>query len=52
MSEDRERLAGLLARNAWELGYVAERSPAIEFADIRETFIVFRTAGFQRPQEA
>jgi peptide chain release factor 3 len=25
-----------LARNALELGYVAERSPKIKFADIRE----------------
>ena len=36
MSEDRDGAPVFLARNAWELGYVAERSPAIRFADIRE----------------
>jgi peptide chain release factor 3 len=36
MSEDRDGAPVFLARNAWELGYVAERSPAIKFADIRE----------------
>ena len=36
MSEDRDGAPVFLARNAWELGYVAERTPAIKFADIRE----------------
>jgi len=36
MSEDRDGSPVFLARNAWELGYVAERSPKISFSDIRE----------------
>src|SRR5262249_30630311 len=36
MSEDRDGAPVFLARNAWELGYVAERSPKIKFSDIRE----------------
>ena len=36
MSEDRDGSPVFLARNAWELGYIAERSPKIKFSDIRE----------------
>ena len=36
MSEDRDGSPVFLARNAWELGYVAEKSPKIKFSDIRE----------------
>ena len=36
MSEDRDGAPVFLARNAWELGYIAERSPKIKFSDIRE----------------
>ena len=36
MSEDRDGSPVFLARNAWELGYVVEKSPKIKFADIRE----------------
>ena len=36
MSEDRDGAPVFLARNAWELGYVAEKNPGIKFADIRE----------------
>jgi peptide chain release factor 3 len=36
MSEDRDGVPVFLARNAWELGYIAERSPKIKFSDIRE----------------
>ncbi|MCA0245699.1 MAG: peptide chain release factor 3 [Proteobacteria bacterium] len=36
MSEDRDGSPVFLARNAWELGYIAEKSPAIKFSDIRE----------------
>ena len=36
LAEDHDNAPVFLARNAWELGYVAERSPAIKFADIRE----------------
>ena len=36
MSEDRDGTPVFLARNAWELGYIAEKSPKIKFADIRE----------------
>ena len=33
---DRDGAPVFLARNAWELGYIAERSPKIKFSDIRE----------------
>ena len=36
MSEDRDGAPVFLARNTWELGYIAERSPKIKFSDIRE----------------
>jgi peptide chain release factor 3 len=36
MSEDRDGSPVFLARNAWELGYIAEKSPKIKFSDIRE----------------
>ena len=36
MSEDRDGSPVFLARNAWELGYIAERAPKIKFSDIRE----------------
>ena len=36
MSEDRDGAPVFLARNAWELGYVAERNPKVKFSDIRE----------------
>ena len=36
MSEDRDGSPVFLARNAWELGYIAEKSPKVKFADIRE----------------
>jgi len=36
MSEDRDGSPVFLARNAWELGYIAERAPKIKFADVRE----------------
>ncbi len=36
MSEDRDGSPVFLARNAWELGYIAEKSPKITFSDIRE----------------
>jgi peptide chain release factor 3 len=36
MSEDRDGAPVFLARNAWELGYIAEKSPKIKFSDIRE----------------
>ena len=36
MSEDRDGAPVFLARNTWELGYIAEKSPKIRFADIRE----------------
>ena len=36
MSEDRDGSPVFLARNAWELGYIAEKSPKIRFSDIRE----------------
>jgi peptide chain release factor 3 len=36
MSEDRDGSPVFLARNAWELGYIAEKAPKIRFADIRE----------------
>jgi len=36
MSEDRDGAPVFLARNAWELGYIAERSPKVKFSDIRE----------------
>ena len=36
MSEDRDGSPVFLARNLWELGYVAERHPKIGFSDIRE----------------
>src|SRR5207237_6768347 len=36
MSEDRDGAPVFLARNAWELGYGAERPPKLQFADIRE----------------
>jgi len=36
MSEDRDGSPVFLARNAWELGYIAEKAPKIKFSDIRE----------------
>ena len=36
MSEDRDGSPVFLARNAWELGYIVDKSPGIKFADIRE----------------
>ena len=36
MSEDRDGSPVFLARNAWELGYIAEKSPKVKFSDIRE----------------
>jgi peptide chain release factor 3 len=36
MSEDRDGSPVFLARNAWELGYIVEKSPKVKFADIRE----------------
>ena len=36
MSEDRDGSPVFLARNAWELGYIAEKNPRIKFSDIRE----------------
>jgi peptide chain release factor 3 len=36
MSEDRDGAPVFLARNAWELGYIAEKAPKIKFSDIRE----------------
>ena len=36
MSEDRDGSPVFLARNAWELGYIAEKSPKMKFSDIRE----------------
>jgi len=46
MSEDRDGSPVFLARNAWELGYVAERSPHRVRRHPR-TFIVFGPPGFQ-----
>ena len=36
MSVDRDGSPVFLARNAWELGYVAEKNPGIKFSNIRE----------------
>ena len=36
MSEDRDGSPVFLARNNWELGYVAEKNPKIGFSNIRE----------------
>jgi len=36
MSTDRDGSPVFLARNAWELGYVAEKNPRIKFNNIRE----------------
>ena len=36
ISEDRDGSPVFLARNAWELGYIAEKSPKVKFSDIRE----------------
>src|SRR3954451_2868599 len=36
MSEDRDGSPVFLARNAWEVGYIAEKSPKIKSSDIRE----------------
>ena len=36
IAEDRDGRPVFLARNAWELGYVRERSPGIRFAETRE----------------
>ena len=36
MSVDRDGSPVFLARNAWELGYVAEKNPRIKFTNIRE----------------
>ena len=36
LAEDHDGVPVFLARNAWELGYIAEKSPKIKFSDIRE----------------
>jgi peptide chain release factor 3 len=36
IADDRDGRPVFLARNAWELGYVRERSPGIDFAETRE----------------
>ena len=35
-AEDRDGSPVFLARNAWELGYIAEKAPKVKFSDIRE----------------
>ena len=45
MSEDRDGSPVFLARNAWELGYIAEKSPKIKFSDIRERSYVLPDRG-------
>ena len=36
MASDRDGAPVFLATSAWEIGYVAEKSPKVKFADIRE----------------
>ncbi len=36
MSEDRDGSPVFLARNSWELGYIAEKNPRVGFSNIRE----------------
>ena len=44
MAEDRDGAPVFLARNAWELGYIAEKSPKIKVLRHPRALIVFRTA--------
>ena len=41
MSEDRDGAPVFLARNAWELGYIAEKSPKIKVLRHPRAVIVF-----------